>query len=387
MDVPRSKQTTEDMRLRCRTSRQYTRLLESFTDNLDGVRLTHDEKRRKRIEQFIFASKAVVTRGNLRLAQRLLIRAYAHAVAIEAADLAEHAAAIRVRVENILRNAAAIRLWRQRQELWCKRKHRIETLSVRRRTAFYKHVIGNEPCNSDAYYEHYVCCDLYRVVQLYLHLTHGRYNNAIRMLDSRTLTHNTSVYLQAELHWLRFRLHCTNQAYGIAQEVLEECNRIKVLSHRLRECIKLGKAFIELWEAMSASQQLSREHRLTTRVSTLMNSMEVISKEQPAMYLQVFIYEICRLLLDGRYHEADQRLAALRVRVHRYQIHADLSEVRLFLCVVAYVISTIHLVRRTYPHDLMKKFGMYTRYLPFAWQGIIPYSVLASKLLRSLDYR
>jgi hypothetical protein len=366
-------------------SRQRLRELGQFAETLSTLNLTQAERDVKRAERMLHAARLCINRGHLRDAQKLLTRSYSTASRLERSALAADIAGTRVGLENIMRNADAMRLWMTRQRSWEAKCRLDEEQRDEHREQFYSTVICTPVDRMNSHYDEYVCDDLRHIIPLYDYCSLGLFNNVLQMLDTSVYSVSQSAYLRDEVRWLRFRLHCSMQHYEIAASLLEEMQNNKPCTQRLREYVTLGSAYISLQRQLYHADDTSG--LVQPRVSTFLNTFSVVSYELAGLHLSVFVYELIRLIMEHNYAMADKRLAALRSRVYRQRAHGNLEELHIFLRVVGYILGTSHRCKRAMPHHLLAEFHQRMIVVPYAQQGMLAYSELAFRLLRYLGYR
>ena len=372
-------------RIRCKTSRRRLRELGEFAEELTALRLTEAERDSKRAERMHHAAKLCIHRGQLEVAQKLLTRSYSTACRLDSSTLAASIASTRYDLENILRNSAAMRVWMTRKLSWEAKIRLQNDLFNRNREQFYATVICTPVDRMNSHYEEYVCDELRHIIPLYDYCSLGVFDHVLKLLDFVECSANNSVYLHDEVRWMRFRLYCSMQQYEVASTLLEELQTNLPCTKRLREYVVLGTAYISLQREL---YQIEDEHeRVQPRLTTFLNSFNVVSYELAGLHLSVFVYELVRLIMRQNFAVANKRLAALRARVCRQQSHGNLEELRLFLRVAGYILATSHRCRRTMPQSLLQAFHQRTIVVPYAQQGIVAYSELAYRLLRYLGYK
>lgn len=371
--------------IRCKMSRQRLQELGHFADSLSALNLTHAERDIKRAVRMHHAAKLCITRGHLQVAQKLLTRSYSTACRLEQPALAASIAASRVELENIMRNSNAMRLWMTRRLTWEKRSSQQIDQRYHDREQFYSTVICTPVDCTNSHYDEYVCQELRHVIPLYDYCALGLYDHVLTMLDSPRYKSIQSVYLYDELRWLRFRLHCSTQRYEIATALLEEMQNKPPSTTRLREYVLLGTAYMSLQRQLYPGADTTCATH--PRLSTFLNTFTVVSYELAGLHLSVYVYELVRLILEGKHVAADKRLAALRSRAYRQRAHGNLQELKLFLRVAGYILATSHRCKRTIPRQLLAAFHERTLVVPYAQQGIVAYSELAFRLFRYLGYR
>ena len=370
---------------RCNASKSRTKVLHSFADSLSDIRLTPDERDYQRAERMYHAARLCATRGDLQRAQKLLTRSYAICNRLHLPETACNVARARIEIEHILMNAAAIRLWTARLDHWQDMLQRQSEQQEQQRREYYAVVLlWTDTCKEQTF-ERYVCKELHHIVPHYRLCADGNFTLALEMLDAEAILRSNSVYLQDEVRWLRFRILFSTQRYQDAQLLLQQMNRQTAATHRMAELLILANAYNELLNDFYDGMTERRKARV--RLSTFMNSFSILASEPSGMYLAVFVYEITRLLVEHRFELANQRLAALRVRMHRCRPNGNLEELRILLLIIGYILSTSHRHKRNFPHHLMTMFYEGTAPIPYPQQGIIAYSELAYRLLRHLGYR
>lgn len=377
--------TQKIIHARWRESRQRLRYLEQFSDTLPQFNLTLGERDRIRAQRMLHAAELCITRGQLRIAQSLLTRAYSTAARLAASELALNIAQTRVELENVLRNAPAIRLWSKRAGQWNSHIAKMALERARVRQLFYESVLSIHLDNRRVNFDQFVCEELRHIILPYHYCSLSRYSEALKALESYDIALTSSVYLREESLWLLFRIYCSTQQYDRAKKCIADMKNRMIVTPRIREYIRIGEAYNGMVTALN--REGTPEPTRTHFMSWFVNSFYVVRQETSGMFLSVLVYELAYLLMNQEYTTANKRLAALRTRVCRLQADETLDELRVFMRVAGYALAMSHRHKRTMPRHLLDAFRTCSSYVPYPQQGIIPYADLAYKLLRYLGYR
>jgi hypothetical protein len=366
-------------------TRRKPNAMKEFAASLSQMHLSRQERATIVARQYVMAAQLCLDRGELPTAKKLLCRGYLVAARHHDSRIAMLAASMRVSIERIQRNARGMRLWTQRHEHW---KARV-TLSESTRNSFRKmyreHVVGLIEPQVPRYYNDYICDELRHVIVPYQHCSRGEYSRALQALDVLAIHQSRSIYLANEVCWLRFRICLSEQRYTEAASVYRQMKAAKMGTPRMHECRLLAQTMLELVSNLYSQHDdpVVFRYRLTSTV----NSFEVLRNERTGLYFSVLIYEIVRLLLEHKYDKASSRLAAFRVRLQRCKPFALYEELHLMLKVVGYILATCHRLKRPFPAVIMQEFRLVGQDVPYIQQGLISYSELAYRLLRRLGYR
>lgn len=377
--------TQEHINISWRKSRQRLRYLEQFSNTLSQLNLTPHERDRTRSLRMMHAAELCITRGQLRIAQKLLTRAYSSATRLGESELAMEIAQTRVELEHVFRNSAAIRLWSSRAHQWNMLLTKTHEERSRNRQLFYESVLGIRRDERKMSFNQYVCDELRHIILPYQYCSLGSYVEARELLEIESITRTSSVFLKEEVAWLQFRICCTLQRYSEAKEYLITMKNSTLVTKRLREYVRIGERYSELMELFYCEGGVDRLQPFSER--WFVDSLDVVRHEASGMFLSVLVYELTLLLLKQRFTVADKRLAALRARIYRLQSDKSIDELRIFTRVVGYVLATSHRHRRVMPRQLLAEFQECSVYVPYPQQGIIPYSELAYRLVRYLGYK
>ncbi|MBM4178676.1 MAG: hypothetical protein FJ211_05010 [Ignavibacteria bacterium] len=367
-----------------RKSRELTSNLKRFATSLDELDLSGKEHDLVMAERFLRAAKLVLERGMVPQAQKFCSRAYTLACKHDISDIAMRAATDRVTLEHILRNAQAIRLWTERRTFHEDRVKREEERQSQVRQLYLREVLCVDESNPKQVFIPYTC-DEFRHLLLPYHLcSRGLFHAALNAVKGLAFVHTKSKFLQDELRWLTFRLYASTQQYDQAAAITRLIMESPAITARLQECSTIAAAYCDLMDVLRGPRL--DQIRWATRIGMFSNSFHAIVNEPTGLYLSVFVYELVRAIIDQNFILAEQRLAALRVRVHRNEYNGRLFELRSFLKVIGYIQSTHYRYKKVFPTKLYNELINYGLQTKYAQQGIIPYSELAYRILRYLNY-
>lgn len=366
-------------------TRKRTRNLREFSLSLSRLHLSPIERASLQVDNLTRAAELSIRRGDLALAKQLLLRGYRlakyHAISQEAA----HTSLLRCNIEKITGNSRALRVWSERLAYWRTQEQRSIAVAAVYSRLYMRYVLGSEPHSQRIAQHDYVCQDMRYIILPYQYCTRRRYDCAMQSLDVLNIHQSRSVYLHQEVQWLRFRILCSLQQYQEARITLEDISSSVSRTTRFKECVILGKAYLELVGLLR--DDLQDVPVFASRLTTFMNSFDVLSSERSGLYMAVLVYEIVRLTLEQKYEAAHRRLAALRVRLQRCPDSIDTAELHQFLKLIGYVIATIHRCKRRFPKELYQELQTTQATTLYILQGIAPYAELAYRLLRKLNYR
>lgn len=384
MVIEEPPQITVQQRSHSQKSRQFTKQLQHFATTLDQLDLTTEEHDVVVAERFLQAAELVLHRGQILHAQKFYTRAYSLACKHDRADIALRAAAMRVTLEHIQRNAPAIRFWDERRIFQQQRLLKTEVCRKRERELYNQNVLAIREETSLQVFSPYICSE-YKYLLLPYHLcSRGLYDAAMNAVNKPAITKSKSTFLQDETRWLRYRLYLSTQQYSQAARLVDDMKATPPVTARLQECSIIAAGYSNLMDILRVPSQEHRQWFM--RIGTFSNSFQALVSEQTGLYLSVFVYELVRYIMENDHTAAEKRLSALRVRVQRSEYNGPLFELRSFLRVIGYIQSTCHRYKRIFPTKLFQELLECRQQTKYAQQGIIPYSELAYRLLKYLNY-
>lgn len=375
----------DQARERCKRSRALSRRLLAFSGSMTSLRLQPHENAIRTSRQLLLAAQLCQPRGEYHLARKLLIRGYALAKRYTLLSECTEIARKRMELEEALNNTPAIRLWRKRLGIWQDRLEQDLLNSAEERRVYYREVLCcTESRSMRQYSSHHQWREIRHILTPYQSCTERNFEHAIRLLDQPTIQNTSSVLLANERTWLHFRILCSLGSFEEAKKALEHLNSAPSLSRRLKEYQRIGHSYLEL-HTMLGSFNVTTEQFLW-QGSNFMSSFRHVQQEPGGMMVALCILEICSLILDSSFDTADKRLAALRVRLCRQSRGNEVEDVRIFLRVINHIIATHHRYRKVQPAKLIRQLQERSVPVRYALQGIIPYDLLAVRLLRYMGY-
>lgn len=371
--------------VRYSATRRRSNVLHEFSEVLSKIHLSPQERATIVSRHYALAAQVCINRGDLRIAARLLCRAYTIATRHTIPRIAVLVASMRMTIARIQRDSRGLRLWTQRCHQWKVVVTQNEEAQNLHRRMYRETVVGLVGPDTPRHDSYDICDDLRHMIIPYQHCSQGEYRQAMKALDKLEIHQSRSVYLADEVRWLRLRICLSEQRYADAAVLLTEMKASKLGSPRMHECQLLAQVILEMVTFLYSHEDDSPV--FNRRITSIMNSFEVLRSERTGLYFTALTYELVRLLLEQKYALANSRLAAFRVRLQRCKSYLHHEELHVFLKVIGYILATCHRLKRPFPATLLQEFHSEHQDVPYIQQGLLPYSELAYRLLRRMGYR